>query len=323
MMTRNKKKALFMGTPDFAVPCLKKLCEMERLDVIGVVTQPDRPRGRGKKLTPSPVKECAAEKNIPVYQPEKVRTESFIEELRKISPDIIVVVAFGQILPKDILDIPGFGCVNVHASLLPAYRGAAPMQRCIMNGELKTGVTTMMMDVGLDTGDILEQAEIDITRDMTLAELSDKLSMMGADLLVSTVNNLIDGKVTPKKQDNSSVAENARYSPMIDRETGHIDFSMSAKSIHDLCRALDSVPGAFASVNGEKHKIWKTIALEDNPSCADKKNGEIISVSSDGIAVKTGMGIIEIKEIQAPGKKRMSAGDYLRGHSMTVGDVFV
>lgn len=320
-MTNKTIKAVFMGTPDFAVPCLKALTEIERVDVVGVVTQPDRPRGRGHKLTPSPVKSFATEHGIDVYQPERVKTDEFVTTLKKIAPDIIVVVAFGQILSKAILDVPRLGCVNVHASLLPSYRGAAPMQWCIINGETKTGVTTMMMDVGLDTGDMLERDEIEITPDMTLEELHDALSKMGARLLVSTVNALIDGTAKREKQDDTGVKENARYSPMLTSETGHIDWTKSAKSIHDLVRALDSWPGAYSSMDGKKYKIWRTkvsVVASDGASVA----GEIVAVGKDGIDVATGDGVITITEIQAPGKKRMSAADYLRGHAITVGSKF-
>mgnify|MGYP002625515879 CR=1 FL=1 len=299
-------RTVFMGTPDFAVPCLARLAKIS--DVAGVVTQPDKPRGRGQKLSPSPVKAFAEAHGLTVYQPKRVREEAFISELEKIAPELIVVVAFGQILPQRILDIPPLGCVNVHASLLPRYRGAAPMQRCLMAGERKTGVTTMLMDAGLDTGDMLFWEETTVGADMTMAELHDTLSGMGAELLERTIAALADGTATRTKQDDAASC----YAAMLDKETGKMEWSKPALELHNLVRALDSWPGAYATLDGKTYKIWRTRVLSELQGGAP---GEIIECTKKGFAVATGRGALEILELQAPGKKRMTAAEYLRGHA--------
>lgn len=301
-----------MGTPDFSVPCLEKLLTMEALNVIGVVTQPDKPRGRGKKLSPSPVKVCAEKNNLPVYQPESLKRDGeFRRRLKEdIKPELIIVVAFGQILPAEVIDLPQYGCINVHASLLPRYRGAAPMQRVLMDGETVTGITTMLMDVGLDTGDMLEKSQLSIGPDMTLEELHDALSEQGASLIETTIGKILAGTAVRTKQDDSLSC----YAQMIDKDTGAIDWSRTTAEIHNLVRALDPVPGAFAYLGEEKYKIWRTRAAD--MSAGGKEPGEILRADGKGLLVKTGDGVIEVLELQAPAKKRMKAADYLRGHAV-------
>ncbi len=298
-----------MGTPEFSVPCLSALAGC--CDVIGVVTQPDRPRGRGQKLQPSPVKSWAEKHNITVYQPEKIKTDEFTAMLEELKPELMVVVAFGQILSQRILDIPEYGCINVHASLLPRYRGAAPMQWCLINGEPKTGVTTMFMDAGLDTGDMLLKHEVDITDSMNLSELHDTLMEAGADLLIKTLKQLSDDTLPREKQDDSLSC----YAPMLNKDTGKIDWTKSACEIHNLVRGLDSWPGAYTFLNGKKYKIWRTQVKEELSSASA---GEIIQADAHGLSVAAGKNLVQILELQAPGGKRMSAVDYLRGHGITL-----
>ena len=302
-------KTFFMGTPEFAVPCLKRLIEIS--DVVGVATLPDKKRGRGQKVTPSPVKVFAQEFGLSVYQPERIRNEDFISQLNSLSPDLIVVVAFGQILPQRILDLPSLGCINVHASLLPRYRGAAPMQRCLMAGETVTGVTTMFMDAGLDTGDILLKEEVEVGTDTTLEMLHDALSEIGANLLEKTITALMNGTLTRIKQDDSM----SSYADILTKETGKMDWKKSAIELHNLVRALDSWPGAYTIWEGQTFKIWRTrvISEDDNQGIP----GEVIQKTRQGFMVATGNGILEILELQAPGKKRMPAMDYLRGHTIS------
>ncbi len=311
----DKIKVIFMGTPDFAVPCLEKLTDMDSVEVIGVVTQPDRPRGRGQKMVPSPVKACAMEKGIEVFQPEKIKTLEFTEKLREMAPDLMVVVAFGQILSQAILDIPKYGCVNVHGSLLPRYRGAAPIHWAIINGETKTGITTMYMDAGLDTGDMLIKAETEIGPDMTTEELHDKLMMDGAKVLEETVLKIADGTIERHKQDDSI----SNYAPLLKKDTGHIDWSKSAGEIHNLVRGLNSWPGAYAMLQGQKFKIWETKVLDKS---SDSAPGTILDGGGKQLFVSTGNGTIEITELQAPSKKKMPAGEYLKGHKLMSGSIF-
>lgn len=313
-MTEVKRlRTVFMGTPAFSVPCLAKLHAVS--DVAAVVTQPDKPRGRGQKMTPSPVKVYAAEHDLLVFQPVKVREASFLEELRKLQPDLIVVVAFGQILPPALLDMPKHGCINVHASLLPRYRGAAPMQRCLMAGEETTGVTTMYMDAGLDTGDMLQKAEVSVSPDMTLAELHDVLMVRGAELLETTLEALAAGTLRREKQSDAM----SNYAPMITKETGRMDWTKPAAQLHNLVRALDSWPGAYTFLDGKPYKIWRTRLAG---GAARTAPGEVEKEAGTGLFVGTGEGRLEILEMQAPGKKRMKASDYLRGHALPSGCVF-
>ena len=302
-----KLRVIFMGTPDFAVPCLEKLSEIAA--IIAVVTQPDRPRGRGQKLVPSPVKAFAAAHAMKILQPEKVKTPEFEALLQKLAPDLIVVVAFGQILSQKILDTPRLGCINVHASLLPRYRGAAPIHWSIINGETKSGVTTMFMDAGLDTGDMLLQSETEITPEMTTEELHDQLMHSGAELLVKTVEKLQAGTLVRRKQDGA----NSNYAPLLKKETGHIDWAVSSEAIHNRVRGLNSWPGAYAVLKGEVFKIWRTRVVASDEK---GKPGEILSQTKQGFLVAAGSGVVEVLELQAPSKKKMAAGDYVRGHGL-------
>ena len=309
----SKLKTIFMGTPDFAVPCLEVL--QAKTEVLAVITQPDRPKGRGHNLQASPVKQKALEYNLPVLQPEKIKTEEFTAELEKLQPDLIVVVAFGQILSQRILDIPPLGCVNVHASLLPRYRGAAPIHWSIINGEKETGVTTMLMDAGLDTGDMLLKDKVAITEEMTTEELHDQLMAMGGRLLAETIDGLANGTITPEKQDDSI----SNYAGMLNKETGHIDWSKSAGEIHNLIRGLNSWPVAWSMKDGKNYKFWRTKVEKSN---SDKVPGTVVELRKNSFCIATGEGLLEVLEIQPPSKKRMSAGDLLRGHGVAVGDIF-
>ena len=298
-------RVIFMGTPDFAVPCLARLVEIS--DVVAVVTQPDKPKGRGQKLLPPPVKAFAQEHGIAVYQPVRVKAPDFVDVLRGLAPDLIVVVAFGQILSKEILSLPPLGCINVHASLLPRYRGAAPMQWAIVRGEKETGVTTMFMDEGLDTGDMLVRETLPITQAMTAAELHDAMMKLGADVLEKTLFSLSEGTLKRTPQDDAL----STYAPLLDKEVGRIDWKKSAQEIHDLVRGLNSWPGAYTMLEGQKFKIWRTRLAEGTA-----EPGEIVSVTKQGLLVGTGEGMLEILELQAPSKKKMAAGDYVRGHGL-------
>ena len=298
-------RVIFMGTPDFAVPCLARLVEIS--DVVAVVTQPDRPKGRGQKLLPPPVKVFSQEHGIAVYQPVRVKATDFVDVLRGLAPDLIVVVAFGQILSKEILSLPPLGCINVHASLLPRYRGAAPMQWAIVRGEKETGVTTMFMDEGLDTGDMLLRETLPITQAMTAAELHDEMMKLGADVLEKTLFSLSEGTLKRTPQDDAL----STYAPLLDKEVGRIDWKKPAQEIHDLVRGLNSWPGAYTMLEGQKFKIWRTRLAEGTA-----EPGEIVSVTKQGLLVGTGEGMLEILEVQAPSKKKMAAGDYVRGHGL-------
>lgn len=304
-----KFRVIFMGTPEFAVPCLAAL--YENCDVIGVVTQPDKPRGRGQKLVPSPVKAWAEAHGLPVWQPKKIKEEAFTAFLEEQKPDLMVVVAFGQILSQRILDIPPYGCINVHGSLLPRYRGAAPMQWCVIDGEKKTGVTTMFMDAGLDTGDMLLKAEFPIGPDTTLEGVHDGLMELGAKVLIETLEALSAGTLRRIPQTGES-----NYAPMLTKETGHIHWAEPAKKIHDLVRGLDSWPGAYTFLGGKKYKIWRTRCTAEKTA---EQPGTILRADKkEGIFVAAGDGVLEVTELQAPGKKRMAARDYLNGHAIAL-----
>ena len=296
------------------------------IEVTAVVTQPDKAKGRGKKVIYSPVKECALAHDLPVYQPVRIKKDpEFIQTLRDMQPDVIVVVAFGQILPKEILDIPRLGCVNVHASLLPKYRGAAPIQWAVMNGDEVSGVTIMKMDEGLDTGDMLTKVEVPLAADETGGSLFDKLAAAGAKLLVETLPKLEKGEVTPEKQPEISTTEYAR---MIKKEDGKIDWTKSAVEIERQIRAMSPWPSAFTKVNGKNLKIWdaKVIAMfggdlfskipGQNPT---KSAGKVWVADETGLHVKTGDGILVIEELQLEGKKRMKTADFLRGYAIEPG----
>ncbi|SNU97840.1 Methionyl-tRNA formyltransferase [Megamonas hypermegale] len=297
---------IFMGTPDFAVPCLDKL--HQNYNVTAVITQPDRPKGRGQHLAKSPVKVYAEEHNLPVYQPEKIKTAEFTEKLRQMQPDLIIVVAFGQILSQEILDIPKFGCINVHASLLPRWRGAAPIHWSIIGGDTETGVTTMYMDAGLDTGDMILKAKTVITPEMTTAQLHDALMMQGADLLIETIQSIENGTVSREKQDDSLSC----YAKMLNNDNCRIDWTKSAQEIHDLVRGLNSWPIAYTTLNGKKFKIWQTKIIDTDTT--GKTPGQIIDLTKKGIIVATGNGAIELLQIQPPNKAKMPASSYINGH---------
>ena len=313
-----KLRVVFMGTPEFAVPCLAALHADENCEVIGVYTQPDKPRGRGQKLLPSPVKVWAEEHGLPVHQPVKIKTEEATAELKGLKPDLVVVVAFGQILSQEILDIPPHGCINVHGSLLPRYRGAAPMQWCVINGETKTGITTMMMDAGLDTGDMLLREELLIGPDMTLEEVHDSLMEMGAQVLMKTIEELRAGTLKRVPQEGES-----NYAPMLTKDTGHIDWRKSAQEIHNLVRGLNSWPGAYTVHEGQKFKIWRTVLTGETVTAGTTAGEILIADSSHGLKVAAGDGqVLAITELQAPGKKKMQVQDYLRGNSLAAGSCF-
>ncbi|GAA0105600.1 methionyl-tRNA formyltransferase [Paraclostridium sordellii] len=306
-------KIVFMGTPEFAVPCLQKIID-EGHEVLAVVTQPDKPKGRGKKLAMPPVKELALKYDIDVYQPVKAREESFVEKLKEINPELIVVVAFGQILPKSILDIPKFGCVNVHASLLPKYRGAAPLNWVIINGEEKTGVTTMYMDVGLDTGDMILKSEIPLDDEITAGELHDKMMVQGAEVLKDTIDLISKGEAPREKQND----EETCYSPIMDKSLGNIDWSKSATDIHNLIRGVNPWPSAYTTYDKQTMKIWKTKVLDKS---SEKTPGTILNVDKNGVEVSTGDKVLQISEIQMSGKKRMIVSEYIKGNDISTGIV--
>lgn len=306
-------KVIFMGTPDFSVGTLEALVAAGH-EVVLAVTQPDKPKGRGKEMQFTPVKECALKYHIPVYQPRRVREPECIEELRKYEADIMVVVAFGQILPKEILEMTAYGCVNVHASLLPKYRGAAPIQWSIIDGEEVTGVTTMQMNEGLDTGDMLLKVEIPIEEKETGGSLHDKLAEAGAKLCVETLEGLQAGTITPIPQGETTTS----YAKMLDKQLGNIDWSKSAKEIERLIRGLSPWPSAYTNWNDKVMKIWDAVCV----SFDDKADpGVIVKVTKDSFFVQTGDGVLEIRELQIPGKKRMDAGAFLRGYQVKEGEL--
>ena len=263
-------KILFMGTPDIASGCLEKLIE-KKYDVIGVVTQPDKQVGRGKKIVFSPVKQVAIENNLPVYQPIRAKEESFVNEIKNLNPDVIVVVAYGQLLSKEFLDIPKYGCINVHVSLLPKYRGAAPINWVIINGEQKTGVSTLFMDEGLDSGDVILQSEFKLDDEITAGELHDKMTVEGSELLCETLDLIKEGKAprTPQNHDEFT------YAPIMDKNLGHVDFSKTAREIHNLVRGVNPWPSAYTTYMDKKMKVWKTKVLDEKST---KKPGTIIKV---------------------------------------------
>ena len=316
-------KIVFMGTPDFAVPTLEALYQ-SRHEVAAVVTQPDKPKGRGKAMAMPPVKEKALEYGIPVYQPVRVRKdEAFFEELTKIQPDVIVVIAFGQILPERILNLPKYGCINVHASLLPKYRGAAPIQWSIISGEQVTGVTTMQMDAGLDTGDMLLKTEVAITAEETGESLHDKLAKAGAALCVETLERLQDGTLKPEKQGESPTP----YAKMLDKKMGNIDWTRPAAEIERLVRGLNSWPSAYTHWDKKVMKIWKAkvVSQADFDATIDvlKKTvpGTVVTVEKEHFLVQTGDGLLAVEELQIPGKKRMETSAFLRGYTFEEGTV--
>lgn len=308
-------RVVFMGTPEFAATPLEMLIN-EKVDVVGAVTQPDRPVGRKRITTPPPVKKAALKYGIPVYQPEKVKDKDFIKVLASLKPDIITVVAFGQILPHQVLEIPKIGCINVHASLLPKYRGAAPIQWAIINGEKITGVTTMWMDEGLDTGDIFLQESIEIRKEWTSLDLFKELSILGGKLLLETLENIKSGNLIRKPQDN----DKATYAPMLKKEIGKINWSKNSDDIYNLIRGTYPWPGAYTTRNGSIIKIFKARPYSSGKEPAPGKFRGLIK--NEGFLVGTGKGDILVTELQEAGGKRMKATQYLAGHHIKEGDSF-
>jgi methionyl-tRNA formyltransferase len=307
-------RVIFMGTPDFAVPCLDILVAAG-YNIVAVVTQPDRPKGRGQKLAESSVKQAALTYGLPVLQPNKVKEADFQVELSLLKPDIIVVVAFGQLLPKSILDLPPLGCVNVHASLLPVYRGAAPIHWSIINGDKVTGVTTMYMDIGMDTGDMILKEEVSIGETETTGELHDKLKDIGAKVLNETIKLIISKKAPRTKQNN----EFATYASMLTRELEGVKWRESAMSIHNLVRGLNPWPGAYCLYQGKTLKLWRTRVYTANEVA--NQPGRIAKITTEGFVVETGQGMIELLEVQPASKRRMSANDFICGYGIIVGDI--
>lgn len=325
-------KILFMGTPDFALESLKALYEA-KYDIIGVVTNIDKPKGRGMKLTFSPVKEYALEKNLKIYQPQKIRNNTeFLEEVKKLNPDLICVVAYGKILPQELLNIPKYGCINVHGSLLPQYRGAAPIQWSVLNGDKKTGITTMFMDSGMDTGDMILKEEVEIGEDETTGELWDKLKVLGGNLLVKTIKQIESGKVTRIKQ-----PEEGTIAPMLSKEMAKIDWeNKTAEEIKNLVRGLNPIMGAFSYLNNKKIKFWRVQALSEKEILEKFKELEeykghlkgvqagtvLFADDKNGLFIKANDGILQVLEIQGENSKRMSINDFLRGNTIEAGSIF-
>ena len=306
-------RIIFMGTPDFAVPCLQKLIDAGH-DICGVFTQPDKPKGRGKTLLPTPVKEEAMKHEIPVYQPLKVRDSEFVETLKELAPDMIIVAAFGQIIPKAILDMPKYGCLNIHASLLPKYRGAAPIQQAVIDGEKESGVTIMKMGVGLDTGDMISQAVVPLAEDETGGSLFDKLAEEGAELLIRTIPSIVDGTAVYTKQPEESPTP---YAAMISKKMGLMDFTKSATELERLVRGMNPWPSAYTFLNGKTLKVWKCSVESGN--CGKEAPGTITGVDKKGIHVACGTDKLVLEEVQLEGKKRMETDAFLRGYQVTEG----
>lgn len=311
-------RIVFMGTPDFAVPSLEALYNAG-YDVVAVFTQPDRPKGRGGKVTASPVKNLAQDLNLPVFQPARIKSPEAVEELRKLNPECIVVVAYGQILSQEILNMPPYGCVNVHASLLPAYRGAAPIHWAVLNGEKTTGITTMLMDEGLDTGDMLLTAKYTISSSATTGEVHDALAGLGAEVLLKTIKGLKDGTIRPIPQESEFT-----YAPLLHREHEQIDWSWDVSKIHNRIRGLNPWPGAYTTFREEQVKIWQSAKVQagiDRPS-GEFPTGTILAVSAKGFLVQAGDDLLEITELQPAGGKRMSALDFYNGRRIQTGESF-
>ena len=312
-------KIVFMGTPDFAKESLKEIYNAG-YEIIGVVTNLDKPQGRGMKLKKSPVKEYAEEKGLKIYQPQKVRNnQEFLEEIKSLNPDLICVVAYGKILPEELLNIPKLGCINVHGSLLPKYRGAAPIQWAVLNGDKKTGITTMYMDKGMDTGDMILKEEVEIDEDETTGELWEKLEKIGGKLLVKTLQKIEDGTAPRIKQGNDFT-----MAPMLEKEMAKINWEeKTAKEIKNLVRGLNPIMGAYTYLNGKKIKFWKVDAEENQENIEDLKNGTVVlSDPKQGLYIKTKQGILKVIEIQGENARKMQIGDYLRGNKIEVNDIF-
>lgn len=307
-------KIVFMGTPDFAAAALKSLIDAGH-EVVLAVTQPDKPKGRSGQLQTSPVKDVAVEAGIPVFQPVKIRLPEEVAELKKYEADVYIVAAFGQILSQEILDMPKYGCLNIHASLLPKYRGAAPIQYVIVDGEEKTGITIQQMNAGIDTGDILYTVETAITEDETFETLHDRLTELGAKAIVDMLPLLEQGKITPVPQNDAD----SSYVKMIKKEQGHIDFTKSAITIERLVRGLNPWPSAFTFYNGKQMKVWVAKAINDASKASAEECGTVVAVAKDSIDVQTSEGVLRIYELQLEGKKRMTTQAFLLGMKVPVG----
>lgn len=308
-------RIVFMGTPDFAVGSLQALCESGKHEILAVVTQPDRPKGRGNKLLQTPVKEYALAQGLTVYQPQKVKTPEFVELLHELQPELIVVAAFGQFLSKEILELPKYGCINVHASLLPKYRGAAPIQYAIIKGEKESGVTIMQMDIGMDTGAMLDKVVVPIEENTTMGELHYALREQGAALLLQVIDKIAAGTAVAEPQDN----EQATYATLLDRSMEHIDWSKTAQEVHNLIRGFNPAPSTFTKLpNGKSLKIWGS-KMTDKSSAAAA--GTVIVTGKHSFFVACGEGVLEITEVQPESKKRMPAQVFLNGRGVQEGDL--
>lgn len=308
-------RIVFMGTPDFAVGSLQALCESGKHEILAVVTQPDRPKGRGNKLLQTPVKEYALAQGLTVYQPQKVKTPEFVELLHELQPELIVVAAFGQFLSKEILELPKYGCINVHASLLPKYRGAAPIQYAIIKGEKKSGVTIMQMDIGMDTGAMLDKVVVPIAENTTMGELHDALRDQGATLLLEVIDKIAAGTAVAEPQDDAQ----ATYATLLDRSMEHIDWSKTAQEVHNLIRGFNPAPSTFTKLpNGKSLKIWGS-KMTDKSSAAAA--GTVIETGKHSFFVACGEGVLEITEVQPESKKRMPAQVFLNGRGVQEGDL--
>mgnify|MGYP003219227497 FL=1 len=308
-------RIVFMGTPDFAVGSLQALCESGKHEILAVVTQPDRPKGRGNKLLQTPVKEYALAQGLTVYQPQKVKTPEFVELLHELQPELIVVAAFGQFLSKEILELPKYGCINVHASLLPKYRGAAPIQYAIIKGEKESGVTIMQMDIGMDTGAMLDKVVVPIEENTTMGELHYALREQGAALLLQVIDKIAAGTAVAEPQDN----EQATYATLLDRSMEHIDWSKTAQEVHNLIRGFNPAPSTFTKLpNGKSLKIWGS-KMTDKSSAAAA--GTVIETGKHSFFVACGEGVLEITEVQPESKKRMPAQVFLNGRGVQEGDL--
>ena len=301
-------RVVFMGTPDIAATCLKQILNAG-MDVVGVYTQPDRPKNRGMKLAFSPVKEVALSHEIPVYQPENFREEETVQQLRELKPDVVAVVAYGRILPQKVLDIPPKGCINIHASLLPSYRGSAPYQWAVLNGEKETGVTAMYLCREMDAGDMIDTAVTPIGENETAGELLDRLAVLGAELLEKTLSRMQQGDVEGTPQDSAK----ATYAPMLDKSMCPIDWNKTAQQIHDQVRGLHPWPVATAQIQGKIFKIHATVIVPGKENAAP---GTILGLTKTGLQIACGEGAVEIRSLQAEGGKRMAAPDYFRGHPL-------
>ena len=308
-------RIVFMGTPDFAVGSLQALCESGKHEILAVVTQPDRPKGRGNKLLQTPVKEYALEQGLTVYQPQKVKTLEFVELLHGLQPELIVVAAFGQFLSKEILELPKYGCINVHASLLPKYRGAAPIQYAIIKGEKESGVTIMQMDIGMDTGAMLDKVVVPIAENTTMGELHDALREQGATLLLEVIDKIATGTAVAEPQDDAQ----ATYATLLDRSMEHIDWSKTAQEVHNLIRGFNPAPSTFTKLpNGKSLKIWGSKMTGKSSAAAA---GTVIETGKHSFFVACGEGVLEITEVQPESKKRMPAQVFLNGRGVQEGDL--